>query len=189
MRSYQETHKLYADNRAIAHFCAARKFEKKFPRMILSNITPDVLDVYKRQWAADQRYDASRHWDWECIVASMNSNPKQFQVAIWNQRPDLNGYTKDLHGMAIGRTTRTGYAVQIEYIESYPGLGNPFRGYVFPIVQAVVVFYGFLIKARCVRIVDPLPTVTEYYQSRGFRIENESVGKSHLVMMLGESDG
>lgn len=189
MRSYQETHKLYADNRAIAHFYAARKFEKKFPSLMLSNISSDVLEAYKRQWADDQRHDASRHWNWESIAASMNSNPKQFQVAIWNQRSDLSGHTKDLHGIAIGRTTRTGYAVQIEYIEAYPGVGIPFRGYVFPIVQATAVFYGFLIKARCVRIVDPLPAVTEYYQSRGFRIENGPVGKARLVMMLGESDG
>ncbi|HEV7370355.1 hypothetical protein [Arenibaculum sp.] len=185
-RSYRETHRVYADTRAIAHFSTCFRFEKTFPRMMLSNITPAAMDAYRQQWQTDLRHDASRHWDWEQIVADRNADPKQFQLALWNQRVGQPVATKDLHGLVIGRTSSAGYAVRIEYIEGYPAVGNPFQGHVFPIAEMALTYYGFLINAACMKIVNPLPGAVRYYRSRDFVPVDDRSDTSDLVKMLGE---
>lgn len=188
-RTYQETHEAYANTRAIAHFCTSKRYEKIYPRMILSNITAEVLSAYRSQWDRELRHEVSRHWDWDRIVEQRNADPKQFQLAIWNQPIGRSCSSKDLHALAIGRTSSTGYAVRIEYIEAYPVEGNPFKGNVFPIAEMALTFYGFLIDAACMKIVNPLPPVVSHYQSRGFMVEDSGSGKPDLIKLLGEDHG
>lgn len=154
--------------------------------MILSNITPAVLEARREQWHSNLRHAASRNWDWDELVAQRNADPKQFQLAIWNQRKGQPVSTKDLHALAIGRTSSAGYAVRIEYIEGYPAEGNPFQRSVFPIAEMALTFYGFLINAACMKIMNPLPEVVPYYLSRGFVKSDEPPVPRELVKMLGE---
>lgn len=188
-RSYRDTHKVFAETRALAHFCAARKFEKLYPRLILSNITPAALDAFRQTWKVDERHEASCHWDWSELVAQRNADPRQFQLAVWNQRDSSCGSIKDLHALAIGRTSSTGHAVRIEYIEAYPATDHPFRGSVWPIAEMALMFYGFLINAACMKVVNPLPTLVPHYRSRGFEIENKGSGKLDLIKRLGDQHG
>lgn len=189
MRTYQETHSVYATVRAMAHFVTAQRYDKIFPRMILSNITSATLNAYREQWTAEERHEASAHWDWDALVAQRNADPQQFQLAIWEQQVNQPVSRKNLHGLAIGRTSSTGYAVRIEYIEGYPAVGNPFKGSVFSIVEMALTFYGFLIDASCMKIVNPLPGVRSHYEARGFRAVDAGSGCSDLVKMLGVENG
>lgn len=189
MRSYQDTHLLYANTRSIAHFSTGVRYEKLFPKMLLSDITRAALDAYRAQWSRDDRHPASAHWDWERLVEQRNADPRQFQLAIWNQQVGQSVSRKNLHALAIGRTSSTGYAVRIEYIESYPKGGNPFRKHVFPIAVTALTYYGFLIDAACMKIMKPLPGVRAYYESQGFQVEKPRSGCFDLVKMLGEDHG
>lgn len=148
-----------------------------------------MLIAFREQWNPELRHDVSRHWDWEQIVEKRNADPKQFQLAIWNQRAGQPCSSKDLHALAIGRTSSTGYAVRIEYIEAYPVEGNPFRGSVFSITEMALTFYGFLINAACMKIINPLPAVVDHYRARGFVVEDPRSGTSDLIKILGEDHG
>lgn len=79
--------------------------------------------------------------------------------------------------------------MRIEYIEGYPNVGNPFKGSVFPIAITALTYYGFLIDAACMKIVNPLPGIKAYYESHGFVMDDSGSGRIDLVKVLGEDHG
>lgn len=113
------------------------------------------------------------------IVRTFYSKPKRFEMAVWlAATPEPH-----LHALAVGGTNNK-RTVQINYIESFPYDCNPFKGSVFPIAEVALTYYGFLIEAERIRILDALPEVVPYYQSRGFVIEHVGAARHNLVKEL-----
>jgi hypothetical protein len=189
---YIDAHKRYARIRSIAHSCTMKKFEKKFPALLLGNITHepayDPITVYRENWKTENRHPASAHWDWGALVEERNADPKQFQLAIWEHCVNEQCPARTLHALAIGRTPSSGRSVRIEYIETYPAAGNPFKGSIFPIVHTALTFYGFLLEAKRVEVINPLPTLVGFYSSYGYTFEENVPGKpqGRLYRDLGE---
>lgn len=186
--TYERTWQRYDRVRETAHRVTAARFERLFPRMLLSNITPAVINAYRSQWRRERRHEQSRDWDWETIISSFRADPKQFQIAIWHHHRDQERVRKDLHAMAIGRTSSAGAEVRLHYIEAYPADEHPFRGSVFAIVDYALTFYGFLINARQAAIVDPLPGIKPFYEAAGYVRPDGQVAPEVLIKPLEVDD-
>lgn len=182
-------HDTYRGVRELAHRKAQEDVIGVFPTIKLTNITEDALQAVEASWVSQLRHPRSRSWNWRRFVERTYSNPKQFQLAIWNQRVKADNIYADptyadLHALAIGRTTSHRRTVQVDYVESFPYERNPFKGSVLPLVERAMTYYAFFIEANRLRIVNALPEVVPYYQSRGFVIENPSQRGHNLIKVL-----
>lgn len=189
---YMEAHKRYAQLRSIAHSCTLKRFQSVYPTLLLGNISQepnnDPIKAWRETWAPESRHPASAHWDWGKLVKQRNADPKQFQVAIWEHCSHEHCPKRKLHALAIGRTPSSGRSVRIEYIESHPVVDNPFKRSIFPIVHTALIYYGFILKAKRVEIINSLPTLVGFYTSYGYAFEENVAGlrSSRLYLDIGE---
>lgn len=189
---YALAHKRYALARSVAHSCTLKRFQALYPTLLLGNITQepnnDPLVAWRESWKPEMRHADSAHWNWDALAEKRNADPKQFQLAIWEYCPENHCPKRKLHALAIGRTPSSGRSVRLEYIESYPAADNPFKGSIFHIVHTALIYYGFILDAKRVEVINPLPTLIRFYTSYGYTFEENVAGRpdGRLYLNIGE---
>jgi hypothetical protein len=148
-----------------------RDYADKYPNLHLTTIIPEALNELRRTWRTDFRHPSTAHWDWNRIQNDRYSNPKRFELAIWSGTSTEDGISLTLHGMAIGRTSRSRSIVRVEYLESYPFDHHPFARAIFPIVERTLTYYAILVEASRLELVNPAPALVRHYERRGFQLE------------------
>lgn len=184
-RTYAKTHKRYANFRTAAHMRAMQYVSPSFPGLLLTNINEEALSAYRQQWSPTDRHPHCCHWDWGHIASSFNSNPKHFEMAVWNTGTTNDGVEyRSLHALVIGGTTRPKKTVQVSFLESFRWNNNPFTGSVFPIIEVALTYYAFLLGAEKIRIKDAFRDVVPYYKELGYRVENPGQNFVNLLKEL-----
>jgi hypothetical protein len=169
--TFHDTIGIYQDTRDAACMSCMRDYADKYPNLILTNITLEALREFRGTWKAEFRHPSTSHWDWEKLQSDRHSNPKRFELAIWSKTLTEDGISLDLHGMAIGRTSRSRSIVRVEYLESYPFDNHPFPKAIFPIVERTLTYYAILVEASRLELVNPAPALVKHYERRGFQLE------------------
>ena len=168
--TFHDTIGIYQDTRDAACLRCMQDYADKYPNLLLTNINSETLKEFKKTWRTEFRHPSTSHWDWNRIRSDRHSNPKRFELAIWSGTV-LPGISPTLHGMAIGRTSKSRSIVRVEYLESYPFDRHPFPKAIFPIVERTLTYYAILVEASRLELVNPAPGLIRYYERRGFQLE------------------
>lgn len=136
------------------------------PRLRLTEIDARALSAWQRQWRQPHP-SGSGGWDWAANAGSFRRDPADFTLAIWSG--------SILCGLASGRASGRGAsggrsAISIYNVESNPDRLHPLKGKIALIATTVAEAYGFVIDARAVRLVDPLPGALHIYVKLGFTV-------------------
>ena len=107
------------------------------------------------------------NWDWEAVRKKYRTHPKRFEVAIWYRNNFLSG-------ASIGRPTRNGSKLRLDFIEATP-LHSPLSGLITDIVISSASRYANAIGATQLRIMQPVnERVKNLYLSKpGFSFNRE----------------
>ncbi len=98
-------------------------------------------------------------WDWDEVRKKYIAHPKRFELSIWYR--DLT-----LAGVSIGKPTRGGGKLRLDYLESAP-MGTDLDGLVTDMTVAAGILYARSIGAAQIRIMKPVNSgVRDYYLSK-----------------------
>lgn len=136
----------------------------------LTEITADVIDAWENQWKpVTTRKPPNGGWDWGKKCEALSSEPKRFEIAVWNEG-------RRLSGLAIGKTNRT--AVRIDLLEGDPRDDSPLKGKVLAIVLEAAANYAQILKRSQVWVMRPANErlTTLYRDVYGFVVEHSRSG-------------
>ena len=123
-----------------------------FDLVIPSSADCMIADAWGFDWIANHKKWAKRTNRFGCAMLSLGM----------------------LCGLALGFLNRSGRAVNVTVMQSNPLSFHPFKGMVFDTVELAAVDYALRRGAEEVRLIDPVPGVRAYYESKGFIPGNDA---------------
>lgn len=134
-----------------------------------SSINLKGLDLSTQIELSKWELDSARKvgWSWVKVRDTYKYHPKRFELSIWNNKTQLCG-------ASIGKPTRAGDKLRLDYVESAPQ-GTELDGLITDINLLVLNLYAKAINANQVRIMNPVnEDIRDYYLSKpGFNYNSE----------------
>ena len=174
-KSYKETCTYYD----YARLETLKEAHKELPEMLVSKISKSILtkkhiqlsplDFNTLNKLKDWEHSGKRvaQWDWEAVRKKYRTHPKRFEIAIWYKDNFLSG-------ASIGRPTRNGNRLRLDFIEANP-THSPLSGLITDIVITAASVYAEFIGATQLRIMQPVnERVKNHYLSKpGFSFDQK----------------
>jgi hypothetical protein len=138
-------------------------------RLRLIGCDQAVLSVWRATWVAPHP-SGWGNWNWEPLLRSAWKQPSAFHLAIWSG--DV------LCGLAVGRVSdrdQSGVrnSLSVHFMESAHDPDHPLRGKITDLTVSAARFYGQMLQARWLRLVQPLPGLLERYAQLGFTVVSD----------------
>jgi hypothetical protein len=135
----------------------------------ITKIDQSVLKAWADTWKiVNTRQPPNGGWDWEYKNNTLHGKYKKnlMGIAVW-------GEDNSLCGLALCTKSKGNEVLSIHYIEGSPNENHPLKGYVFTIIDTVLLQYGGLIKSNSIRIIDPVDTLISFYTSFGYKLNKK----------------
>jgi hypothetical protein len=145
----------YEDLRRQARAAVAGLHVQQFPTLRLTAIDSAALAAFRSSWAAEERSDVSKQWDWVQLRQRWSRDDARHEVALWDW--PAGAPSGNLHALMIGGSLRTEEAICSDYLETWPFGNHPFRGKVIPMFIQVIEIYAKLAGFRSVLLRDLRP--------------------------------
>jgi hypothetical protein len=160
----------YEDLRRQARAAVAGLHVQQFPTLRLTAIDSAALAAFRSSWAAEERSDVSKQWDWVQLRQRWSRDDARHEVALWDW--PAGAPSGNLHALMIGGSLRTEEAICSDYLETWPFGNHPFRGKVIPMFIQVVEIYAKLAGFRSVLLRNVVKETADRYSPLGYRIES-----------------
>ncbi len=116
-------------------------------------------------------------WDWVSFWDHYRrTNPRMLDVSLY--------YSSLVAGLALASPNKNKTYIGLDFIQAAPR-NNPLKGKVFPCIVLAMRRYAGLLDASVLRVLNPLPSVVDYYGSQGFVHVNQPLGtraRSYMEM-------
>jgi hypothetical protein len=125
-------------------------------------------------WSAIRHFGASHPsggFSWGAIYAQYRSNPRRFDVAIWDG--DV------LCGLAAGKPSRGDENVTLNWIERFPTAHNTTKGWVMTIALTAADHYARILGKRYLMVRNPLPGTESLYAEHQFELAGRRFGATY----------
>lgn len=146
--------------------------EKLKKGVMITRIDEKSLIAWKETWdVINKRQPPNGGWDWEYKNSSFNKNYGKYLIgiAVWSD--------DSLCGLALCTRSKGNEVLSIHYIEGSPNESHHLRGNVFTIINSVLLEYATLIKAKTIRIIDPVDNLVDFYKSFGYKLSKKLLSR------------
>ena len=140
-------------------------FNKELQKKIrITKIDPNALNSWKETWKeVNDRKPPNGGWDWAYKTSEARKKYTKYLIgiAVWDEG-------NSLCGLALCSKSKGNEVLSIHYIEGAPDKNHSLKGYVFKIINTILLEYGCLIKANKIRIMQPVDGLKDFYCSCGY---------------------
>lgn len=137
----------------------------------ITKIDPNALRVWTETWKnVSARKPPDGGWDWVYKTKLLEKRYKKYfiGIAVW-------GEGCSLCGLALCSRSRGNDVLSIHYVEGAPSKDHPLKGYVFNIINTVLLEYAGIIKANGIRIMEPVNSLISFYKIYEYELHNKTL--------------